>query len=799
MAGLGQDLRFALRQLRRNPAFTMAAVLTLALGIAATTTVFSFVDAVLLRPLPYPEPSRLFVLWNAREQNQKETLSYPNFLDYRSRSPDFESMAVYRRRRFNVTAGGTPERVRGAYASADLFRTLGVTPVPGRDFAEGEDRPGQDQAVLVSEAFWRRRLGGDAGAIGGALRVDGVPLNVVGIVPEGLGFPAEADVWVPISHEPKWLLESRGLQGYTVLGRLRTGSSAERAQRKVMTVAAALAAEYPRHNAGWTIRLESLQRALAGDTRPTLLLLFASAAILLLVASVNLASMLLARAAARQREIAVRRAVGAGNGRLVRQLLTESLVLAGLGGCLGVVGALWGVQAWRVFWENPGGSPAPVHVDWRVVAFALCITGATALLFGLMPAMRIARAGTAEALRSGATTGGPRLTGRVLVAGEIALALMLAVGGSLLVRSLLKLQGVDPGFDSAGVMTARISLPEATYREPQRVIAFYRELLREVERLPGVEVVGAADAVPMMAGGGGSYGFHIQGRPTAGPQEWPIASWASATPGYFRALGIRPVAGRLIAESDDTSRSDVVLVNQTMARTFWPDGSPVGARITFDADQKDWLEVVGVVNDVRSEDLGAPPKPQVYVAHAQWGDPALSLVVRTAGDPLQLIRPIQAIVGRLDPEIPVAEARTMDDAIGASMVPERLRTAIFGGFATLALLLAAVGIYGVMAYLVVQRRREIALRIALGAQRLDVVGGVVRHSLALAAPGIVLGLAGAFAASRLLRGFLYEVAPTDPWSLVLVCSAVAILVAAAALAPARRAARTDPISTLRSD
>ena len=795
---MGQDLRFALRQLRRHPSFSAAAALTLALGIAATTTVFSFVDAALLRPLPYPEPSRLFVLWNARDSAGRETLSYPNFLDYRTRVGDFESMAAYRRRRFNVTAGGQAERVRGAFVTADFFRTLGIVPAPGRAFAEGEDQPGQDAVVLVSEGFWRRQLGGDRAALGRTLRVDGVALSVIGVVPGRVAFPSEAELWVPISHEGAWLLGSRGLQGYTAIGRLRDGASATSAQARAATAAAALAAEHPQHNAGWTLRLQPLQDALAGDTRPTLLLLFGSAGVLLLVAAVNLAGMLLARAASRQREIAVRRAVGADWCRLVRQLLTESLVLAGVGGALGVMLALWGVQAWGMFWENPAGSPADVRVDWRVVTFALGVTGATALLFGLAPAVRMTRATAAQALRSGSGTTGPRLTGRVLVAGEIGLALMLGVGGSLLVRSLLNLQAVDPGFEPQGVLTARISLPEASYRDPGRVIAYYRGLLDEIERLPGVEAVGAGDAVPLVPGGA-SFGFAIQGRPAPPVQEWPIASWASVTPGYFRALRIRSVAGRLIEPTDDVSRSDVVLVNETMARRFWPDRSPVGARITFEADQKHWLEVVGVVADVRSETLGMPAKPQVYVAHAQWGDPALSLVVRSAGDPLPLLAPIQAIARRLDPEIPVAEARTMEDALGASMTSQRLRTAIFTGFALLALLLAGAGIYGVMAYLVVQRRREIAVRMALGAARSDVVAGILRHSLGLAVPGVLLGIVGVLAAARALRGFLYEVPPTDPVSLVAVCVAVAVLTVVAALAPARRAAATDPMSTLRSE
>jgi putative ABC transport system permease protein len=401
-------------------------------------------------------------------------------------------------------------------------------------------------------------------------------------------------------------------------------------------------------------------------------------------------------------------------------------------------------------------------------------------------------------VRAGTATARSRHVGRFLVAGEIGLALILAVGGGLLVRSLLRLQAVDPGFDPTGVLTARVSLPEASYKEPREIVAFYQRLIREVSTLPGVQAVGAADAVPMTPGGG-SFGFAIQGRPTPAVQEWPIADLITATPGYFGAIGLRRVGGRLLEDRDNSSVPDVALVNETMARTFWPGQDPVGARITFEADQKHWVEVVGVVRDVRTENLGAAPKPQVYIAHAQWGYPALVLTVRTAADPLQLIAPIQAIVRRMDPEIPISDARTLEQALGASLVSERLRTAVFATFAGLALILAGIGIYGVMAYLVAQREREIAVRMALGARHSDVLGSVLGHSLRLAAPGVLLGLVGALISARVMRSFLYEVEPTDPLVLVLVCSGVAALVVAATLVPARRAAGTDPMTVLRSE
>ncbi len=798
MTGLGHDLRYALRQVRRNPGFAAAASLTLALGIAATTTVFSFVDAALLRLLPYPDASRLFVLWNARTVQERETLSYPNYVDYRDGAGEFENVAIYRRRWFNVAMAAGAERVLGAFASANFFRTLGLVPGPGRDFSAGEDQKGEDAVALVSNGYWRRELGADPAAVGRQLRVDGRTVTVIGVVPAGRGYPADADIWVPISHDAKWLLESRGLQGYTVIGRLRAGGSSERAQQQMTTLAERLAAEYPTHNQGWTVRIEPLQEALAGKLRPTLLLLFGSAAILLLITAVNLANMLLARAGARHRELAVRRAVGAPDRRLIRQLLTENLVLSGIGGALGVLGAMWGVRIWLAAWENPSGSPSLASIDWRVLLFALSATVCTALLFGVVPAVRVTRTSLGQMLRAGTVTGRSRQVGRVLVAGEIALALVLAIGGGLLVRSLLRLQAVDPGFDPSGVLAAKVSLPEASYKEPKDIVAFYQRLIREVSTLPGVQAVGAADAVPMTAGGG-SFGFTIQGRPTPPAQDWPIADWVSATPGYFETLRLRAVRGRLLEERDNNQVPDVALVNETMARTFWPGQDPIGAKLTFEADQKNWIEVVGVVGDVRTRELGTAPKPQVYVAHAQWGDPALVLTVRTAGDPLQLIPPIRAIVRRIDPEIPIAETRTLEQVLGASLVSERLRTAVFATFAGLALILAGIGIYGVMAYLVSQRQREIAVRMALGARHGDVLASVLRHSLRMAAPGVVLGLVGALISARVMRTFLYQVEPTDPLVLVLVCSGVAALVVVATLLPARRAVGTDPMTVLRSE
>jgi putative ABC transport system permease protein len=808
MRHLSHDLRYAVRQLRRSPTFTVVAALTLALGIGATTAVFSVVDAVLLRALPYPEPSRLLMLYGARPATDQfpattdNPASYINFLDWQAQNTVFERMMLFRRRQFNAAAAAVgPERLRGALVSADFFSTLGVAPVLGRTFLSGEDQPGQDGVVVVSRWYWQHQLGGSREAIGRPVRVDGVPLTVIGVVPEGFAQLADLHLWVPMSHDARELLDERGLNGYTAIGRLRPGVTLDRAQREMSAIAAHLAEAYPEDNEGWGLRLVPLQEELVRDIRPTLFLLLGASAVVLLVAAVNVANMLLARATGRQREMALRRALGAGERRLVAQLATESLLLAGVGGVLGLLVSGWGIDALQAVWTAGEGSMPAAVVDWRALLFAAGAACATALIFGLAPALHAARGDLSQSLRqSGISAGHGSRRGarRLLVAGEVALALMLAVGGSLMVRSLIRLQAVDPGFDPEGVLTARVALSPTAYPDTQRIVGFYDRLLSRASALPGVVAVGATDALPL-SGSGGRYAFAIEGRLEVSPQQRPNAWTTSITTGYLSALKIPLLAGRNFNDRDIPGAPPVAIVNQSMAQQFWPHGDPVGARVSFTPEKDEWIQVVGVVGDAHQQGLDRDVRPQVFVPFPQSGDRALSVILRTTGDPMMLVRPLREIVAGLDPEIPLAEVRTMEEAVGLTFAAQRVRTGFVGGFASIALFLAGIGIYGVMAYLVAQSGREIAVRMALGAKDTDVLAGVVGQSLRLALPGLVIGIGGTLAFSKLLRGFLYQTAPTDPITYIAVAMATVVLVILATLLPARRAARLDPMTVLRSE
>jgi predicted permease len=781
--------------------FALVAILSLALGIAGTTTAFSLIDAVLMRPLPYPEAERLYAVWATRPGgDERGPASYLNFLDWQAADGGFASMMAFRSRRFNVTGPWAAERVGGALVSAEFFRTLGIAPAVGRWFAPGEDRKGRDAVAVISYDYWRRELRGDPRVVGRVLRVDAEALEVVGVAPAGFRYPAEADVWVPLSHELPYLLDSRGLQGYTVVGRLRPEVSPAQAAARMNVVAGQLAEKYPLHNAGWSLRLESLHHVLSGDVRASLVLVFGAAACVLLIAAVNVANMLLARAAARHRELATRRALGAGTGRLTRQLLTESLLLAVLGGAAGVLAASWGLDVLEAAWPADASLRPTLTLGWRVFAFALLATGGTAMVFGAGPAWLTTRMDLSAMLRAsgvGAAASGIRAR-RLLVAAEIGLAMVLAVGGSLLARSMQRLRAVDPGFDPTNVLATRISLPSATYRDSSRVVAFYQRLLEEADHLPGVLHAAATEGVPV-SGGGGSYAIVAQGRPLPAPEDRPNAYTVAVTPDYFSLLAIPRVSGRVF-DARDTDRSPpVAVVNRTMARMLWPGADPVGARVSFDPESDEWIEVVGVVGDVPQRGLDRPTEPQVYLPHAQSPDGALAVLLKTDGDPLAVVGPLQAALHRIDPDIPLADPRTMEATIGSSITSHRIRTVAMGALAGVAVSLAAVGIYGVLAFFVVQRGPEMALRMALGAARRDVLVSVFRQSLRLVLPGLVLGVLGALAVARLLSGFLFQVAPGDPFALLLAVAAVLGVAVLAAAVPARRAARLDPMALLRSE
>jgi putative ABC transport system permease protein len=801
VTGLSQDLRYALRQLGRAPGFTAVAVLTLALGIGATSAIFSMVNAVLLRPLPYREPAELMMLHEARPDGTRNTVSFPNFADWRAQDSAFRALAIVREQQFVLTGGTSPERVPGALVSADFLRVFGLEPVAGRLFAPGEDRAGRDGVAVISYGLWQGRFGGGGDAIGRTLVVDGRSVTVVGVAPAGFRYPSDADVWIPVSRDIPDLLSNRGLHAYEVVGRLRSGATAEAARARLAALAEHLAREYPATNRGWGVVVEPLHAALVKDVRPTLLVLFGAVAFLLLIASVNVANMMLARATVRRHELSIRTALGASQGRLVRQLLTESLVIALAGGALGLLLATWGLSGLAALGPPQlAAHGAQPTLDGPVVAFTLAVAILTSLVFGLVPASQAARRDPEPDLRLGRGAGGTeqRRTRRLLVAAEIALSLLLLVGAGLMGQSFLRLQAVDPGFRSDGVVTARVSAARSD-ADTARVLDFYRNVVRRLAALPGVTNVAAVSYLPL-GQEGARYRFLVEGRPPVEPQLRPGAEFFTITPGYFATLGIPLLQGRDVGPQDRWDGPGAVVINASMARRFWPGQSALGRRITFgEPGDDDWLTVAGVVPDVKQRSLVGDPQPQVYAAQSQVGLEEMAVVVRSGGDPRTVARNIRQAVGEVDPNVPVSDVRTLEDIRRASISTDRFRTLLIGSFATAALLLAAIGVYGVIAYGVAQRVREIGIRVALGARRPEIVRLVIGEGMRPVAAGVVAGVVLAAGLSRFLGSLLYGVRPLDLSTFAAVALVLSGVALAACALPARRASRVSPMHALRSE
>jgi putative ABC transport system permease protein len=801
-ASLRQDLRYAVRQLVRSPGFTAVAVLTLGLGIGANTAIFSVVNAVLLRPLPYPEPSKLVKAEERRPNGAPNTVSYPNFLDWQQDGA-LGSMALYRPLAFNVGGADRPERVGGALVSAEYFRVLGLTPSAGRFFFEGEDTPGRDRVAVISRGLWERRFGGDPSALGRSLVVDGRALTVVGVAPPGFRYPEDTELWTLVSQDEPALLEARGLHAYMVIGRLGEGGTLEHVSARLQAVAARLAAEYPASNRSWGVAVVPLHESLVHQLRPTLLVLMGAVGFVLLIASANVAGMMLARGAARRRELSIRAALGAGRWQLVRQLLTETVLLTALGGALGVGLAVWGVDA-LLSLAPEGLRPTDAAVmDGTVLAFTFGVTALTSTVFGLLPAVQTARRGDEAALQeSGRTTAGVdrQRTRRLLVAGEIALALLLLVGASLMVQSFRRLLAVDPGFRTAGVVSARLALPRSG-RDTAEVIGFYRDLVDRARALPGVSAAAAVSYLPLSREGA-RYSFSVEGQPFPEPQQRPSSSFNVVTPGYFSTLDIPLLQGRDFTGQDGWNAPTVVVVNQTLARRFWPGESAVGKRLTFDDEPDepgDWLTVVGVVGDSRHLSLVDEVMPQIYAPEAQVGLEEMALLVRTPLDPASVAPAIHGLATSLDPEVPVSEIHELTQLRDASISTDRFRTLLLGAFGALALGLALIGVYGVISYGVVQRTREIGIRVALGARRQEILRLVVGEGLLTVVGGIAAGLVAGAALSRVLVTLLYQVKPWDPATFASIAVVIAGVALGACVLPARRALRVDPATTLRAE
>ncbi|HEX6899972.1 MAG TPA: ABC transporter permease [Thermoanaerobaculia bacterium] len=802
---LRQDALFALRQLRKAPAFSIVAVFTLALGIGATTAIFSLLHAVVLRPFPFPQPERIVYLWSIDRGDDHRSVAPGNFVTFRRDAKSFERLATYTGASFNLSGDGPPERVVGARVSAGYFDVFGVKPALGRVFAEAEDRPGSEQVVVLSERLWRERFGADPAVIGRSIRMNGKPYEVTGVMPASFRLRStEPWLWTPIALSA----EDETNYGYSylhVLGRLKPGVTPEAAQAEVAGIARRLETIAPDNNQNKGAHLESYKESLLGATTRRYLILLGAVGCVLLIACVNVANLLLARSAARAREIAIRAALGAGRGRIVRQLLTESLVLALTGAAAGVAMAYGGVRFLVAI--SPARVPriAEAGIDGPVLVFALAVGMASSLVFGLVPALRTARPDLQGMLKEGGRSLGAHRdwvkTG--LMVTEVALALMLLVSAGLLIRSALRLQQVELGFDPAGVLTAQLSLPRGDYPEPAQVVQTLQRVVDEAGAVAGVGSAAATSIVPLSRYNTSS-SLEIEGKPLEG-EEQIEGNTRQISSGYFKTLGIS-LRGRDFTAGDRPGALRVAIVNETLARRAWPGENAVGKRLSYWTDEEEnpvWHVVVGVAGDIRQQDLTEDARPEIYVPMAQasedlWGDRDISmaLVVRAAADPAALAAPVRQAVLRVDPRLPVFDVATMDQLRATWTATTRFNMLLLTALGVIGLVLAAVGIYGVIAYFVGQRTQEIGLRMALGATENRVLAMVTWQALRPVLAGLAVGVAGAAAASRVLSSLLYGVTATDPATFAGVLVVLAVAALLASWVPARRAARVDPSRAL---
>jgi len=810
MDTLVQDVRYALRALGRSPAFTAVAALTLALGMGANTAIFSVVDALLVRPLPFPEPHRLVALSETVPGDRGRPVAPANFLDWRDASRSFSGLAAWQELYRNLVGTGQPARLDAATVSANFFEVLGLGAARGRTFAP--DAGGPQEAVL-SHALWRDRFGADPKVVGRTLRLDDESFEVVGVLPPGPVFPEEAEIWLRAKDDVPQLraLSAANVKAlrdshyFAVLGRLAPGVSRESAQAEMDVIGRRLAAAYPQDNADAGVSVVALHDQLVGPTRRPVLLLMGAVGFVLLLACANVANLLIARAARRSKEIAIRSALGAGQGRIVRQFLTESTILALLGGALGLGLAAWSSQA--LFAWLPADTPrlSQPGLSWPVLAFTGVLALVATAVFGLVPALQAARASSLAALkqagRTSATDPARDRARAALVVAEVAVALVLVTGAGLLMKSLWRLQHAPVGLEAGHVLTARVSLPGSQGVPPEARRAFYTRVLDRLAVLPGVESVGAIQSLPF-SGATWRAGLRVEGR-TFASNERPDVCWRITSPRYFATLRVPLVAGRFFNDADTAEAPPVALVNATLARLAFPGQDPVGKRIGTGLDGENVLvTVVGVVNDTPQESVAAPVTPEMYRPLAQktrFGGESLRLIARVAGDGAGSVRALRAAVAEVDPEAPLTDVKPLEDLASGSIARQRTTGQMLAVFAVVALLLAAIGIYGVMSGLVGERTHEIGVRMALGAQPAQVLAHVMGRSGRLVAIGTVLGLAGAFAATRALSTVLYEVTTTDPATFGVVALILAAAAATASYIPARRAARVDPLVALRND
>lgn len=799
-----RDTRFALRLMVRQPAFTTVALLTIALGIGATATIVGVAHGVLLKPLPYSEPDRLAMVWmsNARLDLREDWHSLPNIEDYRSANTTFEAIAVYNNASANLTGSGDAQRLLGARASANLFTVLGVPPARGRVFTEDEDQPGRDAVVVISHGMWMRVFGGDPSILGRSVELNGRPREIIGVMPETFGFPRPTtEFWIPNAPSEQ-LRDSRGSLWLLAIGRLKSGVTVERAQADLDPIAADIVARFPNQE-GYGVYVVGYHNQLVARTRPAIIALLGAVGFLLLIACVNVANLLLSRSANREREIALRTAIGAGRWRLIRQLLTESAVLACLGGLLGVGVAWLGIRV--LISVAPPDLPrlADITLNWTVVAVAFGASLLTGVIFGLMPALQISRVGVSETLKDGgrgASAGVGRLVRRTLVVVQVALAFVLLTGAGLMVQSFLRMQRVDLGFEADRMLTMQVTLSGQAYQQPAASVDFFNRLVERTNALPGVEQASLVSGL-FLSTTPNSTNFNIEGRPVFTPAESIEVPVDSAAPGYFATMKVPVIRGREFEAGDTAEAPLVVIINETMARQFWPGEDPVGRRITYGLpnDNTRWRTIVGVVGDTRRVGYEAAIRPETYLPMAQSPSRSMMLLVRAAGDPTAIASAVRGRVRELDPNQPVHGVATVDSLVRDLTAERRLNTLLFALFAAVAAGLAGAGIYGVIAYLVEQRTRELGVRIALGALPRSVFALVLREGMVMAIVGVTAGLLAAIGATRVMQALLYGTSATDPWIFALMAFGALLIAVSACVVPARRAMRVDPLVALRAE
>ena len=806
MDTLQQDIRYAIRRLIKSPAFTVVALLTLALGIGANTAIFSVVNGVVLKPLPYANPDELVGIYHFAE-GRRSTMSGPNFTDVKRLSTTLQDAAAYTRTRMILTGQGEPLRVDGALVSASLFDVLGVPALIGRTFRVDENTPGRHRVAVLSYDLWQTRFGGDRAVVGKGMTLDGVTHEIVGVMPPRFSFPAARAVWTPLEYTEDFTTAQRGAWYLQAVGRIKPGLSETQVRAEIETIGKQLAVKYP-DNEGLDFTAVALHEAMVGDIRTSFWVLLGAVGFVLLIACVNVANLLLARAAVRESEIAVRTALGAGRRRLVRQLLTESVILGLIGGGLGLLAAVWGIEALLTL--EPQGIPrlGEVGVDPRVIAFTMGLALVTGILFGVVPAFQSTRGGVASTLKEGGrgaltSRGGARIR-TTLVIVEVALAVTLLAGAGLLIRSFSRLAAVDPGFQVTPALTFELSLPDSRYEEEAAQITFFDDLLPRLRALPGVEAAAGVISLPL-TGSSLVLTFEVAGRPPLPPSQQPAMQVRVATTGYFDAIGIPLKRGRLFNEEDGWGSPPVVVITEAAAKQYFPNEDPIGRRINLGwgrgpGKPRAGGEVVGIIGDTKDAGLAEPDPPQIFLPYKQWPVQSMAILLRTAVPPASLAGAARKTVYAVDGNLPVGNVRTLQEVVARSISQPRFYMTLLAVFAGVALVLAAIGIFGVLSYAVAQRTREIGIRMALGAHAASVLGLVVREALVMAVAGVAIGSAAAYVLTEwLVASLLFNTSPHDPLTFVLVAAVLALVSMAAAYVPARRATRVDPIVALRAE